>query len=45
MLVDAFFACSLCEALCGLQVTVEDNRVTRIGGDSDGRGGAASPSV
>ena len=27
--------CNLCEAICGLQVTVEDNRVTDIRGDRD----------
>lgn len=27
--------CSICEALCGLEITVEDNQVTSIRGDSD----------
>ncbi|HVV84744.1 MAG TPA: molybdopterin-dependent oxidoreductase [Kofleriaceae bacterium] len=29
------FTCNLCEAMCGLDVTVEDGRVTRIAGDHD----------
>ncbi len=28
-------ACNLCEASCGLQITVEDNRITDIRGDAD----------
>lgn len=28
-------ACNLCEASCGLQITVQDNRVTDIRGDAD----------
>ena len=28
-------ACNLCEAICGLEITLEDDRVTRIAGDPD----------
>ncbi len=31
----AHVTCPLCEATCGLQVTLEDDRVTRVGGDAD----------
>ncbi len=30
-----FRTCNLCEAMCGLELTVEDNRVTSIRGDKD----------
>jgi anaerobic selenocysteine-containing dehydrogenase len=28
-------ACNLCEAICGLRFTVEDDRITAINGDPD----------
>ncbi len=31
----AFRTCPLCEATCGLELTIEDERVTRIRGDAD----------
>ncbi len=30
-----FFGCNLCEAMCGLKVTVEDGRVREVRGDPD----------
>jgi anaerobic selenocysteine-containing dehydrogenase len=30
----AHYACNLCDALCGLQITLENNRVTAIRGDA-----------
>ena len=33
-----FATCTLCDALCGLAITVEDNRVIDIRGDEHGIG-------